>query len=75
MALAEIQAKIKDSKIFHFYAHLLNEYAKEEEEKNKTTDWPRIILKKKGEYNSFSISLTYQMIESGFSNVRCLFIR
>ena len=78
MALAEIQVKIQGSKIFYFYAHLLNEYAKkEEEEKNKTTEWPtfhRVLLKKTGEY-LFSISLTYQMIVSGFSNARCFFIR
>ena len=43
----------------HFYAHLLNEYAKKEEEEKKTTDWPtfhRILLKKCGKY-LFSISL------------------
>ena len=47
----------------YFYAHLLNEYAKEEE-KNKTTDWPtfhRVLLRKSGEY-LFSISLTYQVV-------------
>ena len=39
MARAKIQLKIQDSKNFHFYTHLLNEYAKKEE-KNKMTDWP-----------------------------------
>ena len=49
----------------------------EEEEKNKATEWPtfyRVLLKKTGKY-LFSISLTYQMIVSGFSNARCFFIR
>ena len=57
-------------KDFHFYAHLLNEYAKEKEKKKKTTDWPtfhRVLLKKK--WYLFSISLIYLMIVSGFSNV------
>ena len=52
-------------------------YAKEEEEKNKKTEWPtfhRVLLNKKCEY-LFSISLTYQMIVSSFSNARCFFIR
>ena len=62
----------------HFYAHLLNEYAKEmeEEEEKKTTDWPtfhRVLLRKSGEY-LLSISLIYLMIVSGFSNAR-FFIR
>ena len=37
------------------------------------TEWPtfhRVLLRKKVEY-LFSISLTYQMIVSGFSNARC----
>ena len=39
---------------FYLYAHILNEYAKEMEEKEeKTTDWPtfhRVLLRKNGEY-------------------------
>ena len=49
----------------NFYAHILNEYEKEEEEektKNKFATFHRVLLRKKGEY-LFSISLTHQMIK------------
>jgi len=56
----------------YFYAHLLIEYAKEEEkEKNKMTYWPtfhRVLLRKSDEY--LLIILHNQIIVSGFSNVR-----
>ena len=48
MALAEIRLKIC-LKIFYLYTHILNEYAKKEEEKKKITDWPtfhRVLLTK-----------------------------
>ena len=77
MALPKIHAEILRQEHFYFYAHLLNEYAKEEEEKKKTTEWPtfhRILLRKSGEY-LFSINLIYLMIVSGFNSMRCFFIR
>ena len=63
MALAEIQVKMYGSKIFYFYAHLLNEYAKKEkeEEKNKTTDTPtfhRVLLSKKVSIHLVLVLLT-----------------
>ena len=48
MALAEIRLKIC-LKFFYLYTHILNEYAKKEEEKKKITDWPtfhRVLLTK-----------------------------
>ena len=56
MALTKIHAKISMYKPQKFLlnAYILNEYVKEEEKK-KTTDCPKILQKKSGEY-LFSIS-------------------
>ena len=56
---------------FYFYAHILNEYAKEENK--KTADWPtfhKVLLRKSGEY-LFSTTPIYLMIVTGYNNMCC----
>ena len=75
MALAKIHVGLEN---FQCYAHILNEYAKEEKEKEKnTTKWPTflgILLKIKSEY-LFSNSLIQLVKGSCSRNARCFFIR